>query len=290
LDARSSGPSLLYLRVMVQVIPLAPALGAEIRGVDASRPLDDATFAGIRDAWHQHLVIVLRGQDLDEEAQVRFAERFGALSPIHTDHHSPTNKAVMYIGNRKKDGRMVGALPLGEMQFHSDQCYKERPAAGTMLYGIEIPAEGGNTLFANAYKAYEALPALVRQRIEGRKAVHVYDYGGGVLDRRNMVEPEAGVSFAHPVARTHPATGRKALYVNRLMTHHIEGLLREESEELLALMFETLERPEFIYEHRWRVGDLVLWDNRCTLHARRDFDPAESRWLRRVTIQGERPR
>jgi len=274
----------------MQVFPLSPALGAEIRGVDVSRPLDDATFGRIRDAWHEHLVIVLRGQDLDEEAQVRFAERFGPLSPIHTDHHSPTNKAVMYIGNRKKDGKLVGALPLGEMQFHSDQCYKERPAAGTMLYGIDIPPEGGNTLFANAYKAYEALPEEVKRRIEGSKAVQVYDYGGGVLDRKHMVKPEEGVSFAHPVARTHPATGRKALYVNRLMTHSIEGMPHDESERLLSLMFETIERPDFIYEHRWRVGDLVLWDNRCSLHARRDFDPAENRWLRRVTIQGERPR
>jgi taurine dioxygenase len=273
----------------MEIVRLSSALGAEIRGVDVSRTLDDATFERVRGAWHEHLVIVLRGQELDEEAQVRFAERFGALSPIHTDHHSPTNKAVMYIGNRKKDGKLVGALPLGEMQFHSDQCYKERPAMGTMLYAIEIPAEGGNTLFANAYKAYEALPAEVKQRIEGRKAVQVYDYGGGVLDRKHMVKPEEGVSFAHPVARTHPATSRKALYVNRLMTHHIEGLPHEESERLLALMFETIERPEFVYEHRWRIGDLVLWDNRCTLHARRDFDPNENRWLRRVTIQGERP-
>jgi len=274
----------------MEIVQLSSALGAEIRGVDVSRTLDEATFARIRDAWHEHLVIVLRGQDLDEEAQVRFAERFGPLSPIHTEHHSPTNKAVMYIGNRQKDGRLVGALPLGEMQFHSDQCYKERPAMGTMLYAIEIPADGGNTLFANAYKAYDALPAEVKQRIEGRKAVQVYDYGGGVLDRKHMVKPEEGVSFAHPVARTHPATGRKALYVNRLMTHHIEGLPHEESERLLALMFETIERPEFVYEHRWRVGDLVLWDNRCTLHARRDFNPEEERWLRRVTIEGERPR
>jgi taurine dioxygenase len=220
---------------------------------------------------------------------VRFAERFGPLSPIHTEHHSEKNKAVMYIGNRKKDGRLVGALPLGEMQFHSDQCYRERPAMGTMLYAIEIPAEGGNTLFANAYKAYEALPAEVKSRVEARKAVQVYDYGGGVLDRANMVEPQDGMSFAHPVARTHPATGRKALYVNRLMTHHIEGLPREESEALLATMFETIERPQFIYEHRWRVGDLLLWDNRCSLHARRDFNAEENRWLRRVTIQGERP-
>jgi taurine dioxygenase len=274
----------------IEVVPLSPALGAEIRGVDASRSLPQEVFEKILAAWHQHLVIVLRGQDLDEEAQVRFAERFGDLSPIHTDHHSPSNKAVMYIGNRKKDGRIVGALPLGEMQFHSDQCYKERPAMGTMLYSIEIPAEGGNTLFANAYKAYEALPQETKTRISGKKAVHVYDYDGGVLERARMVAPEAGVSFAHPVVRTHPATGRQALYVNRLMTHHIEGLPVEESERLLGLMFDTIERPEFIYEHRWRVGDLLLWDNRCTLHARRDFNPEENRWLRRVTIRGDRPR
>ena len=275
---------------MIEIVPLSPALGAEIRGVDASQPLSPGDFQKILEAWHQHLVILLREQTLDEEQQVAFAQRFGELSPIHTDHHSATNKAVMYIGNRKKDGKIVGALPLGEMQFHSDQCYNERPAMGTMLYSIEIPSAGGNTLFANAYKAYDALPADVKSIIDGRKAVQVYDYGGGVLDRRHMVEPEKGLSFAHPVARTHPATGRKALYVNRLMTHSILGLPREESERLLGLMFDTLERPEFIYEHRWRVGDVLLWDNRCTLHARRDFDPNERRWLRRVTIRGEPPR
>ena len=276
-------------RTKIEVVPLSPALGAEICGIDAAGPLSDADFQVVLDAWHEHLVILLRGQQLDEDQQVTFAQRFGELSPIHTNHHSATNKAVMYIGNRKKDGKMVGALPLGEMQFHSDQCYTERPAMGTMLYSIEIPAEGGNTLFANAYKAYEALPEEVKRRIDGRVAMQVYDYGGGVLDRKHMVKPEEGVSFAHPVARTHPATGRKALYVNRLMTHSIEGMPRDESERLLSLMFETIERQDFIYEHRWRVGDLVLWDNRCSLHARRDFDPAENRWLRRVTIQGERP-
>jgi taurine dioxygenase len=271
----------------MEVIPLSEALGAEIRGVDASQP---AAFEKILKAWHDHLVIVLRGQSLDEESQVRFAERFGELSPIHTDHHSATNKAVMYIGNRKQDGKLIGALPLGEMQFHSDQCYQERPAMGTMLYAIEIPAEGGNTLFANGYKAYQALPADIQEKVAGRKAVNVYDYGGGVLERKFMVKPAEGISRAHPVARTHPATGHKSLYVNRLMTHHIEGLPEEESERILDLMFRTLERPEFIYEHRWRVGDLVLWDNRCSLHARRDFDPNERRWLRRVTIKGEIPR
>ena len=271
------------------VKPLSPALGAEIVGIDAGRPIDDASFAEILDAWHRHLVIVLRGQTLDEDSQVRFAERFGELSPIHTSHHLGGNRAVMYIGNLKKDGRMVGALPLGEMHFHSDQCYQERPALGTMLYSIEVPAEGGNTLFANGYKAYEALPADVKERVRGRNALNVYDYDGGVVNRVNMVSPEQGISFAHPVVRTHPATGRKSLYVNRLMTHHIEGLPPEESERLLALMFDTIERPEFVYEHRWRVGDVLLWDNRCTLHARRDFDPNARRWMRRVTIRGDRP-
>src|ERR1700682_552117 len=131
--------SLFFMRLSIvlasamKVIPLSPALGAEIHGACASRPLEDAVFKKIEQAWHEHLVIVLRGQDLDEEAQVRFAERFGELSPIHTSHHSATNKAVMYIGNRMKDGKIAGALPLGEMQFHTDQCYQERPAAGTML-------------------------------------------------------------------------------------------------------------------------------------------------------------
>lgn len=273
----------------MEVVPLSPALGAEIRGVDVALPIPDSVFHEIEAAWHEHLVIVLRGQALDEEAQVRFASRFGELSPIHTDHHSATNKAVMYIGNRKKDGKLVGALPLGEMQFHSDQCYQERPAMATMLYSIEIPSQGGNTLFANGYKAYEALSPRMKRKLEGARAVNVYDYGGGVLDRKAMVSPEQGVACAHPVVRTHPATGRKALYVNRLMTHHIEGLPEDESARLLDLLFDTLERPEFVYEHRWRVGDVLLWDNRCTLHARRDFDPNERRWMRRVTIRGDKP-
>ena len=275
----------------MEVIPLSPALGAEIRGVDASSAIADPVFRDIENAWHEHLIIVLRGQQLDEAGQVRFAGRFGKLSPIHTSRYSETgNPAVMYVGNREKDGKIIGALPLGEMQFHSDQCYQERPAAGTMLYAIEIPAQGGNTLFANGYKAYESLSPEVKQRIAGRKALHIYSYDGGVLDRSGMVEPGRGVSHSHPVVRTHPATGRKALYVNRLMTHHIEDLQVDESRDLLQVCFETLERPEFVYEHRWRVGDLLLWDNRCTLHARRDFNPEENRWMRRVTIQGDRPR
>jgi taurine dioxygenase len=272
----------------VRVRPLSPAVGAEIVGVDLREPLDDATFAQILDAWHKHLVILLRDQTLSEEDQVRFAERFGPPARIHTKQFMQKHPAVMLISNIREDGKPIGALPDGEMHFHTDQCHQERPAMASMLYAIEIPSQGGNTLFANAYAAYETLPAELKRRIEGRKAVNAYDYDSAATIRGGDVSADAP-SYAHPVVRTHPATGRKALYVNRLMTRRIEGLPAAESEELLSLLFDHQERPEFIYEHVWRPGDILMWDNRCTLHARTDFSAAERRLLRRVTILGEKP-
>jgi len=174
------------------------------------------------------------------------------------------------------------------MHFHSDQCHQERPAKASMLYAIEVPSKGGNTLFANAYKAYETLPADIKRRLDGRKALNAYDYDTAATIRKAEV-PEGAPSYAHPVVRTHPVTGRKALYVNRLMTRHIEGLPRRESEDLLLFLFDHQEQPQFIYEHVWRPGDILMWDNRCTLHARTDFGPDERRLLRRVTILGEKP-
>jgi taurine dioxygenase len=272
----------------VRVRPLSPAVGAEIVGVDLRESLDDATFAQILDAWHKHLVILLRDQTLSEEDQVRFAERFGPPARIHTKQFMQKHPAVMLISNIREDGKPIGALPDGEMHFHTDQCHQERPAMASMLYAIEIPSQGGNTLFANAYAAYETLPAELKRRIEGRKAVNAYDYDSAATIRGGDVSADAP-SYAHPVVRTHPATGRKALYVNRLMTRRIEGLPAAESEELLSLLFDHQERPEFIYEHVWRPGDILMWDNRCTLHARTDFSAAERRLLRRVTILGEKP-
>jgi taurine dioxygenase len=272
----------------ISVRPLSAAIGAEIIGVDLREPLDDATFAQILSAWHKHLVILLRDQKLTEEDQVRFAERFGPPARIHTKQFVQKHPAVMLISNIREDGKPIGALPDGEMHFHTDQCHQERPAMASMLYAIEIPSKGGNTLFANAYTAYETLPAELKRRIEGRKAVNAYDYDTGATIRGGDVSADAP-SYAHPVVRTHPATGRKALYVNRLMTRRIEGLPAQESQELLNRLFDHQERPEFIYEHVWRPGDILMWDNRCTLHARTDFSAEERRLLRRVTILGERP-
>ncbi len=272
----------------LQCRPLSAALGAEIVGGDLRRPLDDQTFEQVLAAWHQYLVILLRNQELTEEDQVGFAERFGPPAIIHTKEYIRTHPAVMLISNIREDGKPIGALPDGEMQFHTDQCHQERPAMASMLYAIEVPSVGGNTLFANGYKAYETLPAEIKQRIAGRKALNAYDYHSAAMKRGTRLAQ--GVPFyIHPVVRTHPATGRRALYVNRLMTARIEEMPEAESDELLQLLFDHQERREFIYEHVWRPGDLLMWDNRCTLHARTDFSPGERRLLRRVTILGEKP-
>jgi taurine dioxygenase len=267
---------------------LSPAIGAEIIGVDLSKPITDASFARIREFWHQSLVILLRDQHLTEDDQVRFGERFGAPAISHTQRFTTKNPAVMLISNVRENGELIGALPDGEMHFHSDQCHQERPATASMLYSLEVPSKGGNTLFANAYLAYETLPSEIKAKIEGRKALNAYDYDNASTLRGTRLR-EGIPSFWHPIVRTHPATGKKALYVNRLMTIAVEGMSDAEGNELLNTLFDHQERPEFIYEHVWRPHDLLLWDNRCALHARTDFSAEERRLMRRLTILGEKP-
>jgi taurine dioxygenase len=283
-EAAISRPSSEEFRVR----RLAPAIGAEIIGVDLSKPMDDEVFAKILDVWHQNLVILFRDQHLTEDDQVRFGQRFGSPAVTHTKRFETQNPAVMLISNVRENGRLIGALPDGEMHFHSDQCHQERPAMASMLYSLEVPSKGGNTLFANAYLAYEILPDSTKKKIEGRKALNAYDYDNAST-RRGTKLGEGVPSCWHPIVRTHPATGKKALYVNRLMTIEAEGMSRPESDELLSELFDHQEQPEFIYEHVWRPHDLLLWDNRCTLHARTDFSADERRLLRRLTILGERP-
>src|SRR5437667_5205717 len=163
--------------------PLSAALGAEIVGIDLRQEIDDDVFAHIRDAWHQNLVVLLRDQKLTEEDQVRFAAKFGSPAQIHTKQFVRSHPAVMLISNIREDGKPIGALPDGEMQFHTDQCHQERPAMASMLYAIEVPRAGGNTLFANGYKAYETLPAEIKRRIDGRRALNAYDYDNASMKR-----------------------------------------------------------------------------------------------------------
>jgi taurine dioxygenase len=288
ISAQSAAPNVAHPSGALRTKALSHALGAEIINVDLSQPIDGDLFAKIQDCWHQNLVVLFRDQHLQEGDQVRFAERFGQLALSHTRRFTTANPAVMLISNIRENGKQVGALPDGEMQFHSDQCYMEKPAMASMLYAIEVPSAGGNTLFANAYAAYETLSDETKRRLDGRKAVHAYDYDNASMKRGTRIK-DGVPHFAHPLVRTHPATGRKALYVNRLMTIAIEGLPERESEELLGLLFAHQENPAFVYEHVWRVNDLLMWDNRCALHARTDFSTAERRLMRRVTVLGERP-
>lgn len=269
----------------IAIEPISDALGAELTGLDLTRPLDAATAEAVRKAWYDHQILLVRGQSLKNADHLRFCELFGAIQvertkPDAADEHP----GILYVSNVRQNA----ILPDGEMWFHTDQCYYEIPVSATCLYAIEVPSQGGHTRFANTYAAYETLPADVKRRIEGRKAMNVYDYAVNSTHRQGDARPEAP-RWAHPVARTHPVTGRKALFVNRLMSEHIEGMDRAESDELLRFLFDHMERPEFVYEHPWVPGDMIIWDNRCTAHARTDFPKGDRRLLRRIAVEGERP-
>jgi len=272
--------------------PLSPALGVEVGGLDLSAPIDRATVKALRDLLHQHCVLLVRDQRIDEVQQVRFGECFGHLAHTLGKYaiNRTTHPAIMYVTNEKADGQYVGALPDGEMYFHSDRCYVARPCVATMLYAIDVPSEGGNTLFANQYRAWETLPDEVKDRIAGLRAMHTYEPGAAdnyAAPISRTVPTAAALRHDHPMVLTHPGTGRRALYVNRLMTEYVVGLPRAESDALLDRLFDHQEQASFIYEHRWRPGDVLIWDNRCVLHARSDFDPGQARKLRRVVVESE---
>jgi taurine dioxygenase len=276
---------------VLEILPLSSAIGVEIRGVNLAAPLDDESFARIRRAWEENCIALFRGQRLGEMDQVEFASRFGALGAAVNDldpDKGGSHPAVLYVSNVRTNGKVTGILPDGEMFFHSDTCYMERPAMASMLYAIEVPSRGGNTLYANGFRAYETLPQEIKTRLAGKRALNVYDYAGNPTHRAEDLPPDVK-QYAHPVFRTHGPTGLKSLYVNRLMTWSILGMSRAESREMLEYFFDHQEKPEFVYEHIWTPGDAMLWDNRSCLHARSDFDPSERRRLRRVTMLGEKP-
>jgi taurine dioxygenase len=278
----------------LEIRPLSPALGAEIFGVDLREELSAETVAKIIDAWHEHLVLLFKNQDLSEDDQIRFARHFGALQKrtrpaeaINEYGHTKYPELTMLVSNIRENGKLIGSLPDGEMHFHSDQCYLEKPATGTFLYAIEVPSQGGDTLFLNMYKAYETLPADIKARIDGRKALNAYLYDSTTRAvNGTKVDFTAHPHYVQPIVRTHPATKRKALYVNRLMTFTVEGLDDEDGSALLNTLFDHMERDQFIYAHHWRVGDLLLWDNRCSSHARTDFPTTERRLMLRTTVKG----
>lgn len=280
----------------IEVRPFSPAIGAEVRGVDLARPIDDATLARIVAAWHQHLVLVFRGQQLSDSQLERFSARLGSLDrkPVYTDEVADTTTSdfVCVISNVKLDGKPIGDLGDGEAVWHTDMSYNALPPKAAALYALEIPAAGGETGFANMYLAYASLPAALKARVRGLTCKHdaTRNSAGGL--RRGMqevVDPTHSPGTPHPMVRTHPETGRDALFLGRRRHAYIVGLALEESERLLDEIWAHATRPEFTWHHTWARGDLVLWDNRCVMHRRNPFDPDARRVMHRTQVQGDKP-
>jgi taurine dioxygenase len=270
---------------------LNKSVGAKISGIDLSNPLRQDEIDFIKNNWYANGVLCFPNQSIDEIQQIKFGEHFGELAHTQGEYAiSKSHPAIMFITNEKENGKYVGALPDGEMYFHTDMCYVEKPSMATFLYAINIPKVGGNTIFANMYMAYESLDNEIKSKINGLKAVNSYEPGSSaptIISRKNTNRSNETKSYAHPMICTHPVTKKKALYVNRLMTESIVGLSGQESDDLLNLLFDHQENKKFLYEHIWSLGDLLIWDNRCVLHARSNFDASELRKLRRITVKGD---
>jgi taurine dioxygenase len=277
---------------LLKVTKLADALGAEIGGVDLSQPLTAEIFAQIRATWLEHLVIRIRGQQLADPQVLEFSRNFGELDPpgpnplgrpFLADHPE-----MNVISNIKVDGVPIGGLGDGEAIWHADMTYVERPPMAAILYAIEIPPAGGDTYWANMYLAYETLPAELKRRVEGLEAVHDATYNSAGAMRKgykDVTDPRNAPGARHPLVRTHPETGRQSLFLGRRRNSYVLGLDLKESEALLDALWAHATQPQFTFRQQWRVGDVLVWDNRCTLHRRDAFDPRARRLLHRTQIR-----
>ena len=278
----------------IEVIPTRAAVGTEIRGVDLAGPIDDPVFDEIERAYNQYGVIFFRDQRITAPQQVAFTRRFGEIEfNIFGERWSvPGSPEIVVVSNVTEGGQPIGVRRAGE-NWHSDMCYAARPPRGTMLYALEIPdlfgLPLGDTEFASAAAAWDALPEPLRQRIEGRRAI--FDFTG----RKRAFPPTQAERdryppVTHPIVRTHPYTGRKSLYVMRDDCTGIEGMEQQEAEALIAALADHIVKPAFIYRHEWRPGDLLLWDN-CTVQHRaiQDYDLPLRRLMHRTTMGGAVP-
>jgi len=279
------------------VRPLGAALGAEVSGVDLSGEMGDDLFRQVHAAFLEHAVLVFRDQDLTPDEQVAFSRRFGPSERhVLKQFARPDNLDVFLISNVKERGKPKGAIRAGQF-WHSDLSYMSRPTRVSFLHAREVPSRGGDTLFAGMAAAYEALSEAMKGMLRGRRAVHdytkVYETFFARFDDRPALTDEeiAKVSpVEHPVVRTHPDTGREALYVNPGFTRRIVGLEPDESDALLDFSFDHTIRPQFVFRHAWTPGDLVLWDNRAVIHqALADYDMAEARHMHRTSVEDDVP-
>ncbi|GGD17539.1 taurine dioxygenase [Franconibacter daqui] len=271
-------------------------LGAEITGLDLSLPLNEADFARVKQAHLDHHLVVFRNQRITPQQQIDFSRRFGPLQ-IHVlkQFLLANHPEILIVSNIVENGQPIGLGDAGKY-WHSDLSYKALPSLGSMLYAQELPEEGGDTLFADMHKAWETLPVALKKAVEGKRAVHSYTatyskpkFGAQwrpQLTEQQLAEVQA---VSHPVVRTHPENGRKALFVSEGFTTHIEGLPEDESRDILQALYDHSIRPEHLYRHRWQYGDMVFWDNRSLIHLATGCPDHLRRKLYRTTIEGDAP-
>ena len=285
------------------VVPLSDGIGAEIRGFDLAQPLGDARFDAIYQAWLDHLVLLFRGQTITDPQMIDFSRRFGDLDlapiPGHGGAFVEGLPEMFVISNVIEEGRNIGSLGDGECLWHTDMAWTAVPAKASCLYSLEVPEAEGDTGFLNMYAAYETLSLDLRDRISGLTIKHDTQYTLDGLDRNGgpplKDAKESGTfdvvtipGISHPIVRTHPETGRKALYIGRRQNTYVNGLPVDESEALLDALWthaETCGRQTL--HHRWRVGDLLIWDNRCVMHRRDEFSAESRRIMHRTQVQAD---
>ncbi len=275
----------------IEIRPLSGSLGAEIHGLDLARPLDAETFERVERAFLDHLVLFFRDQELTPAQQVAFAARFGPVGRYPLAEPIPGHPDIIAVVKEPGQTTNFGGV------WHSDTTYLERPSLGSLLYAKEVPASGGDTLFANMYLAYESLSPGLRRLLDGLRAVNSAGknketlrgdhLAGGAMTAAAI--DARGLRAEHPVVRRHPVTGRKALYVNRAHTIAFKDMTEAESAGLLGYLFEHAARADFTCRFRWRAGSLALWDNRCTQHYPLNDYPGQRRVMHRATIEGDRP-
>ena len=287
----------------IAITPLSEAMGAEITGIDLARPVDATTFAGLREALQRHHVLCFRGQTLTEAQQIAFSVNFGPLETFTEKDKTKSESTIYNVANVSPDGvhlpvtdhRVVAQKV--NARWHTDSSYRYIPAYCSLLYGIEVlppEAQGGETEFSNMFLAYEALDDAMKRRIEPLHMVHYYEFGRRLfpeLPPVSQVEKEFVPPVSHPLVRVHrDRGGKRSLFMTVNDGNEISGMSLEDGQPLHSAPAEHVATPAFCYRHRWRQGDLVVWDNRCLLHRARDYDMARYRRVsRRTTVAGDGP-